>query len=194
MVSSAQTVGILGYQGCIEPHEEMFGSLGIHTLRVRTPHDLALVARLIIPGGESTTMLRFIRKHDMETPLQTFATTKPVWGICAGAILIAREVENPRQFSLNLIDIKAYRNFYGPQTASFTTSLNSSNLTNPIEAHFIRAPLLEKLPASAGRPEVVQLAAINETGVFYAQGRCWACSFHAELGDDPSLHEKFLSL
>jgi 5'-phosphate synthase pdxT subunit len=194
MVTPATTVGILGYQGCIEPHEKLLASLGVPTLRVKTPQDLALVDRLIIPGGESTTMLRFIQRYGMENPLKDFSRSKPVWGICAGAILVAREVENPKQFSLNLMDIKAYRNFYGPQTESFTTALSPSNLTKPIEAHFIRAPLLKKLPATAGRPETEQLATSNGEGVFFAQGKCWACSFHAELGSDPSLHQKFLSL
>jgi 5'-phosphate synthase pdxT subunit len=139
-------------------------------------------------------MLRFIQKYGMVQPLQEFSTRKPVWGICAGAILVAREVENPKQSSLNLMDIKAHRNFYGPQTESFTTPLNPFNFSQPIEAHFIRAPLLQKLPATAGRPEVEQLATSNGEGVFFVQGRCWACSFHAELGSDPALHQKFLTL
>lgn len=187
-------VGILGYQGCIEPHEKLLASLGVKTLRVKTPHDLSLVDRLIIPGGESTTMLRFIQKHEMEEPLKEFGRSNPVWGICAGAILVSREVENPKQESLNLIDLKAYRNYYGPQTESFTTPLTIPHLANPIESHFIRAPLLKKLPASAGRPEVQELASNNGEGVFFSQGRCWACSFHVELGNDPSLHRSFLAL
>lgn len=194
MVTPATTVGILGYQGCIEPHEKLLASLGVPTLRVKTPQDLALIDRLIIPGGESTTMLRFIEKYGIEAPLQEFAKTKPVWGICAGAILVAREVENPKQRALNLMDIKAHRNFYGPQTESFTTSLHPSNLTKPVKAHFIRAPLLQKLPATAGRPEVESLATNNGEEVFFAQGRCWACSFHVELGNDSSLHQKFLGV
>jgi 5'-phosphate synthase pdxT subunit len=194
MVTPAHVVGILGYQGCIEPHEKLFASLGVKTLRVKTPEDLSVIDRLIIPGGESTTMLRFIQKHAMEEPLREFGKSNPVWGICAGAILVAREVENPKQPALNLIDIKAYRNFYGPQTESFTAPITISNLSKPIESHFIRAPLLRKLPATEGRPEVQELATQHGEGVFFSQGRCWACSFHVELGDDASLHRKFLTV
>lgn len=107
---------------------------------------------------------------------------------------MAREVENPAQASLNLMDIKAYRNYYGPQTESFSAPLTISILTKPIESHFIRAPLLEKLPASAKRSEVQQIASRNGEGVFFSQGRHWACSFHTELGSDTSLHQKFLEL
>jgi len=108
-------------------------------------------------------------------------------------------VFNPSQFSLNLIDIKAYRNFYGPQTASFTAALTiseppPSDRTHTIEAHFIRAPKLEQLPASSGRPPVQVVARHGDDGVFFTQGRIWACSFHVELGRDPTLHQLFCRL
>jgi 5'-phosphate synthase pdxT subunit len=194
MVAPQQTVGILGYQGCIEPHEKILSSLGVTTLRVRVPSDLLKIERLIIPGGESTTMLKLLEKYEMLAPLQQFARTSPVWGICAGAILLAQEVQNPAQTSLGAIDIRAHRNFYGSQSDSFTTTLAIKILDHPIESQFIRAPLLIKLPASAGRPDVEELASVGSQGVFFAQGRCWASSFHVELGVDSSLHRKFLSL
>jgi 5'-phosphate synthase pdxT subunit len=139
-------------------------------------------------------MLRFIDRNDIAQPLKLFSDSKPVWGICAGAILMARQVENPQQASLNLMDIKAYRNYYGSQTDSFSTPLTVSILPKPLEAHFIRAPLLEKLPASENRAEVQQLASRNGEGIFFSQGRHWACSFHVELGSDTSLHRRFLEL
>lgn len=188
----ARLVGILGFQGCIEPHEHILHSLGASTLRVRTADDLNAVDRLILPGGESTTMLRFIKLHGLTGPLQEFAKIRPVWGICAGSILAAREVCNPTQDSLNLIDIVAHRNFYGTQLDSFTIPLSISLLPSPSTAQFIRAPRLTPLPATAGRPAVSVVAEVEDAPVFMTQGNVWACSFHVELGQDTSLHELFL--
>lgn len=188
------TVGILGYQGCIEPHEAIFKRLGVTALRVLSVEDLARVDRLILPGGESTTMLKFLKANNMILAVREFAKKKPVWGICAGAILAAAEVHNPNQESLRLLDITAHRNFYGAQTESFTTEVAIDFLDEPIEAHFIRAPLLSPL---SNRPESSPLeirAFFNDQPVFFSQGRVWACSFHVELGTDTALHEAFLKL
>jgi 5'-phosphate synthase pdxT subunit len=187
-------VGILGFQGCIEPHEKMLHSLGVETVRVRTKEELASVDRLIIPGGESTTMLRFLKLYDLAPALKHFGRSKPIWGICAGSILLAREVHNPSQDSLQLINISAHRNFYGSQLDSFTTEIEVPGLNKPIAAQFIRAPLLNPLPASPDHPQANVLARLNDQPIFFAQGKVWACSFHVELGDDPSLHELFLQL
>jgi 5'-phosphate synthase pdxT subunit len=189
----AGRVGILGFQGCIEPHEHILSSLGASPLRVRTQADLEAVDRLILPGGESTTMLRFIKLHGLTAPLQEFAKTKPVWGICAGSILAAREVCNPTQDSLNLIDVVAHRNFYGSQLDSFTVPLSISLLPSPTSAQFIRAPRLSPLPPSLGRSAVSIVAEYEGSTVFMTQGNVWVCSFHVELGQDSSLHELFLT-
>jgi 5'-phosphate synthase pdxT subunit len=197
------TVGILSYQGCIEPHERLLAMIGVPTVRVRTTQELATVDRLIMPGGESTTMLLFLRRYEMEAPLREFARTRPVWGICAGSILAARDVVNPQQHSLNLIDIKAHRNFYGPQTESFSTEVQVKGINHPLAAHFIRAPRLEALPSSPGRPPVQEVAWVTpgapsaagkKEAVFFVQGHVWACSFHVELGTDPSLHHHFCTV
>ena len=190
----ADRVGILGFQGCIEPHEKMLRVLGARSVRVRTKEDLNSVERLILPGGESTTMLRFLKLYDLIPAIQEFARTKPVWGICAGAILVAKTVSNPTQQSLNLINIAAHRNFYGSQLDSFTVPLSIAGLTNPIEAQFIRAPLLTPLPPSEGIESAQVLATLEDQSVFFAHGKTWACSFHVELGNDSSLHELFLKL
>lgn len=187
-------VGILGFQGCIEPHEKMLHALGAIPVRVRTKEELNSVERLILPGGESTTMLRFLKLYDLIPAIQEFAKTKPVWGICAGAILAAKTVSNPTQQSLHLINIAAHRNFYGSQLDSFTVPLSIEGLTKPIEAQFIRAPLLTPLPPSEGMESAKVLATLKDQPVFFASGKTWACSFHVELGDDPSLHELFLKL
>jgi len=191
---SSTRVGILGYQGCIEPHEAIFQKLGVPCIRVRTPEELASVDRLILPGGESTTMLRFIKLHKMVEPLKQFAAQHPVWGICAGAILAASEVTNPNQESLQLIDIAAHRNFYGSQLDSFTAHLSIDICPKPVEAHFIRAPLLAPLPGAPLRQTPVQiLSSYNNQPVFFSQGLTWACSFHVELGSDVALHEAFIA-
>jgi 5'-phosphate synthase pdxT subunit len=187
-------VGILGFQGCIEPHERILHALGAETVRIRTKEDLASVDRLILPGGESSTMLRFLKLYDLIPAIQTFSKNNPVWGICAGAILVARTVQNPSQQSLGLLNISAHRNFYGSQIDSFTTPLSIKGLTKPITAQFIRAPLLDALPPSEQFGSAEVLATLGDHPVFLAQGKVWACSFHVELGDDTTLHELFLRL
>ena len=187
-------VGILGFQGCIEPHEKMLHALGVETLRVRTKEDLISIDRLILPGGESTAMLRFLKLYDLIPAIQEFARSRPVWGICAGAILAADEVHHPSQESLHLLNISAHRNFYGSQLDSFTAPLSIKGLSKPIAAQFIRAPLLTPLPASTTLGVVEVLATLDQKPVFFAQGKIWACSFHVELGDDPALHKLFLQL
>lgn len=194
MVGVSGSVGILGYQGCIEPHERIFALLGIPTVRVRTPEELAGVERLILPGGESTTMLKFLKLYGMMNPIREFARTKPVWGICAGAILAAAEVTHPDQDSLKIIDIAAHRNFYGPQTDSFSTSLSIDFVSAPVEVQFIRAPLLSPCAARPDGQPVGIHARLGQQPVFFSQGRVWACSFHVELGSDHTLHQKFASL
>jgi len=188
------TIGILGYQGCIAPHEALLTTLGADTLRVRTPDHLARVDGLIIPGGESTTMLRFLKSHAMIALVREFAKRRPVWGICAGAILAASEVCNPSQDSLELIDIVAHRNFYGSQLDSFSAHVEIDLFDRPIEAKFIRAPLLSAIqPRVHSKPLRVHASHASQP-VFFSQGHVWACSFHVELGHDPALHQRFVEL
>jgi len=192
-------VGILGYQGCIEPHEAICAKLGVSTRRVRSAEELTEVERLIIPGGESTTMLRFIEQTGTASAIQEFAKTRPVWGICAGAILSAQSVSNPTQRSLNLIDITAYRNFYGTQQGSFMGEIEvsetySSPTATRLLASFIRAPQLNPGPHTPGRSPLTVAARLAEQPVFFTQGHVWACSFHVELGSDTTLHEHFLAI
>jgi len=194
MVTTRPTVGILGYQGCIEPHEAIYARLGIQTVRVKNPADLGQVDRLILPGGESTTMLRFIKLYDMLEPLRDFARSRPTWGICAGSILLASEVYSPSQVSLGAMDIIAYRNFYGSQLDSFVTPLTVTLLETPIEANFIRAPLLSAREDQSLRAPLEVLATLNNQPVFFSQGCVWACSFHVELSSDTRLHQTFAQL
>jgi 5'-phosphate synthase pdxT subunit len=139
-------------------------------------------------------MLRFLKLYELISSIQEFAKTRPVWGICAGAILAAKEVRHPSQDSLNLIEISAHRNFYGSQLDSFTVPLSISGLNKPIMAQFIRAPLLSELPHSPDSEPVQIMAQLEQQPVFLAQGKIWASSFHVELGEDSSLHKLFLKL
>lgn len=185
-------VGILGFQGCIEPHEDAFGTLGVETLRVTKPLHLEKVDRLILPGGESSTMLRFLRLSDMIEPLKAFATSQPTWGICAGAILLARTVLNPTQEALGIMPIEAHRNFYGSQLQSFTTTLSIDFLDASIEAQFIRAPLLAPITQTSG--STLRIHAVSEGHpVFFSYRSAWATSFHSELSPPYPLHEAFLA-
>ncbi len=187
-----ETVGILGYQGCIEPHEVLLSRLGVSHIRVLSVADLERIDRLIIPGGESTTMLKFIKAHGMMSPLREFSRVRPVWGICAGAIIVANEVSNPSQDSLKAIDIHAHRNFYGPQTESFSVELEIDLLRGPLEVQFIRAPLLAPTSSRSEGKTLCVHASHQGQPVFFSQGNVWACSFHAELGQDTALHEEFV--
>jgi len=183
------TIGVLALQGCVDPHIEMFARLGAETRKVRRPDDLNAVERLVLPGGESTTMLTLLDKSGLGPALLDFGRANPVWGICAGAILIAREVEHPRQRSLGLIDVMAHRNHYGPQTESFTADVTIDLFPGPMKVDFIRAPLLKPLSNA-----VTVHARHESVAVLMRQGRVMASSFHAELGEDTRLHRYFLDL
>jgi 5'-phosphate synthase pdxT subunit len=147
---------------------------------------------MILPGGESTTMLSLMLRANLFEPLQFFGKTKPMWGICAGSILMAKEVEHPTQQSLGLLSIKATRNFYGSQKESFKARLEVADEVAagaPLEADFIRAPLLTSLSET-----VSVLAYLEKQPVLFQQGHLLASSFHTELGTDARLHQYFLNL
>ncbi|MBN8550686.1 MAG: pyridoxal 5'-phosphate synthase glutaminase subunit PdxT [Deltaproteobacteria bacterium] len=182
-------VGVLALQGCVEPHLKMLARVGAEAISVRRPAQLEQLDRIILPGGESTTMLLLMEKVQLGPALREFGKTHPVWGICAGSILIAQEVCDPAQSSLNLIPIRARRNFYGSQTDSFKTPLQTDLLKSPIEVDFIRAPLLEPLSR-----DITVHASHQGHAVLLQRGRILASSFHVELGEDSRLHEYFLNL
>lgn len=185
--SLEQAVGILALQGCVSPHEAMLDSLGAAHIKVRNPEDLKLCSSLIMPGGESTTILKLIDSRGLAEPIVDFAKHHPVWGICAGAILAAKDVKNPEQASLGLIDIAAHRNYYGSQLESFKISLSTP--MGEIEADFIRAPVLRPLSK-----DVQILACLKDQPVLMRQGRVLVSSFHTELGSNPELHRYFLNI
>lgn len=181
--------GVLALQGCVEPHLKIFEALGVAALPVKWAHDLNEITHLVIPGGESTTMLKIIEREGLWEPLLTFSKRRPVWGVCAGAILIAQEVANPSQRSLGLIDIKATRNYYGSQVDSFKADVEIKPLNLKAEVDFIRAPLLSPLSG-----EIEVFANFRDSPVFLKQRNIIATSFHIELNNELGLHRFFLTL
>ena len=185
-------VGILAFQGCIEPHARMLKGLGVEPVYVRCSKTLQTAERLILPGGESTTMIKLIHQAALWDELKQYVKSNPCWGICAGAILLAQEVSNPTQASLAALAIHAKRNAYGSQLESFhtqiATTLGSQQLN--LDVDFIRAPLLSILSGSAKALAREK----NQHPALIQQNKVLASSFHTELGQDTRLHEYFLNL
>lgn len=183
-------IGILAIQGDYEAHAKMLDRLGAKHSFVRTPKDLAGLSGVILPGGESTTHLKVMKEEGLFDALKSFAAERgALFGTCAGAILLAREVHGPAQDSLGLLDATVLRNGYGRQLASDVHMGASTLRKEPIEMVFIRAPIIEKtgdsvevLAKDAGHPVLVQ------------QGKILAATFHPELSDDPAVHQHFLEL
>lgn len=180
-------IGVLSLQGDFEAHQEAFRNAGAETFQVRTLEDLQSADALVIPGGESTTMLRLMDYYGMFGALRAFGETKPIFGTCAGAILIASEVSSPAQKSMNLMDIDVERNAYGRQLDSRIVTIPSD--LGELEAVFIRAPIIRR----AG-PGVKVLATYQGDPVLVQQGRHLAATFHPELTADTKVQRLFLDL
>lgn len=181
-----KTVGVLALQGDFEAHCKAVQAAGGQAIEVRTAAELGDCAGLIVPGGESTTMLKLIEMEDLKEPLLQFATTKPMFGTCAGAILLAHSVTNPAQSSLDLLDIDVERNAYGRQVDSSIRQLETAE--GPLEAVFIRAPIIRRVG-----PDARVLAAYGKDPVWVEQGRHMVTTFHPELSSSPAIHRRFLS-
>jgi pyridoxal 5'-phosphate synthase pdxT subunit len=183
-------IGVLAIQGDYEAHGRMLERLGVEPVFVRTPADLEGVGGLILPGGESTTHMKILAEEGLLEAIRKFAGDGgAMFGTCAGAILLARQVHNPEQPSLGFLDISVLRNGYGRQLAS-DVHFGASKLNDePLEMVFIRAPVIE----SAG-PGVKVLAEDEGHPVLVEQGKILAATFHPELTDDPTIHEHFLML
>jgi 5'-phosphate synthase pdxT subunit len=187
-------VGILALQGDFEAHSQALERAGAEPILVRTAEDLKSIDGLVLPGGESTTMLKLVNFMELREPLMEFAREKPVFGTCAGAILLAREVRNPEQDSLGVIDMTVERNAYGRQVDSRVANIHPGADfekragRGDMEAVFIRAPIIRR----AG-PEVRVLAQYEGDPVLVEQGRHLVATFHPELTEDPRVHQLFLS-
>jgi len=183
-------VGVLAVQGDFEAHRRMLDELGVQTREVRRVPDLENLDGVVLPGGESTTQLQFLKDEGLGDALRAFVERGgAVFGTCAGAILLAREVLNPVQESLGLLDITVLRNGYGRQLESEVRFGHCSLKTAPLEMVFIRAPIIER----CGR-DVEVLAEEGGRPVLVRQGRVLAATFHPELTDDSTVHNYFLDL
>jgi 5'-phosphate synthase pdxT subunit len=174
------TIGVLAVQGNFREHAAMLRELGAEVVEVRLPEQLAGLDGLVIPGGESTAILRLMRLYGLEEALRGFDA--PVFGTCAGMILLDRA-------HLGLVDVEVARNGYGRQLASFEADLALDGDAEPLRGVFIRAPRV----VDAG-PEVEVLASHDGDPVLLRQGRFLVASFHPELTGDTRVHERFLDL
>jgi len=183
-------IGVLALQGDFEAHHAMLSSLGVDACEVRAAAHLDGLDGIILPGGESSTQLKFLLEEGLFEPLQGFAADGgAMFGTCAGVILLAREVHNPAQASLGLMDISVLRNGYGRQLHSEVRFGHSALKTAPLEMVFIRAPIIERVG-----PGVEVLAEDAGTPVLVRQGNLLAATFHPELTADPTVHSCFLEI
>lgn len=180
-----KTVGILALQGDFEAHGAAIERAGGTAVYVRTAEELDRCDGLVIPGGESTTMLKLLNEMNLFEAVRTFGRHRPIYGTCAGAILMAKSVSSPQQASLNLMDIDVQRNAYGRQIDSRIVKLPSDR--GEIEAVFIRAPIIRR----AGTNVRIR-AAYGEDPVWAEDGLHMVTTFHPELTQDCGVHRAFL--
>jgi len=180
-------IGVLALQGDFEAHEKALARAGAEAVEVRSAADLENIQGLVIPGGESSTMLKLLEQEHLLEPLREFGRSHPILGTCAGAILLASEVQNPAQHSLGLVDIGIERNAYGRQLDSRIARIHPEGLEGELEAVFIRAPIIRRV----GKDAKV-LASYQGDPVLVSQGRHLVATFHPELTADSRVHLMFL--
>jgi 5'-phosphate synthase pdxT subunit len=187
-------VGVLALQGDFDAHRRAVERAGGDVVLVRTAAELAAVDGLIIPGGESTTMLKLLRDEALLEPLREFGRRRPIFGTCAGAILLARQVSHPEQESLDLMDIAVERNAYGRQLDSHVARIRPEEEFlrraggGELETVFIRAPIIRRTG-----PRVQVLARYRGDPILVEEGIHLAATFHPELTSDGRIHRLFLS-
>ena len=187
-IDTAMRIGVLALRGDFDAHRRRLEVLGAEVVLVKKPEQLNDLDGLIIPGGESSTFLKLLGE-DGFAKLRDFVRAKPTFGTCAGCILLATEVENPKQAGLGALDITVRRNAYGRQVDS---SIREGRfLSEPIEMVFIRAPKIERVGAGV---EVIATEGEDKVPVLVRKGKTLAATFHPELSDDPRIHQYFLEL
>jgi len=198
-VMNKKRVGVLALQGDFQAHARALDKAGAQPVEVRSAADLKSVEGLVLPGGESTAMLKLLEEEKLLDPIREFGQQHPILGTCAGAILLASEVANPPQLSLGLMDMDVERNAYGRQLDSRIArvqvvenlpqreSSHSDGTKEDLEAVFIRAPIIRRV-GNAGKI----LASYQGDPVLVEQGRHLAATFHPELTDDPRVHLMFI--
>ncbi|WP_374015801.1 pyridoxal 5'-phosphate synthase glutaminase subunit PdxT [Paenibacillus thiaminolyticus] len=186
-------IGVLALQGAVREHMRSLEAIGVTALAIKHPEQLQEVEGLIIPGGESTTIGKLMRKYGFVEAIGAFAAQgKPLLGTCAGLIVLAKRIagqDGAEEPHLALMDITVCRNAFGRQRESFETDLDVIGVDEPVRAVFIRAPLITE----AG-PGVDVLCKVNDEIVVARQGHLLACSFHPELTDDVNLHRYFADM
>jgi 5'-phosphate synthase pdxT subunit len=179
-------IGVLALQGDFDAHRRRLEELGAEVVLVKKPDQLDELDGLVIPGGESSTFLKLLGEDGI-AKLKEFVRVKPTFGTCAGCILLASEVENPKQAGLGALDITVRRNAYGRQVDS---SIREGRfLDDPIEMVFIRAPKIERI----GK-DIEVIATEGKDAVLVRKGKTLAATFHPELSDDPRIHKYFVDL
>ena len=182
-------IGVLAIQGDYAAHAEALAEAGATAVEVRKREELVDLDGLILPGGESTTILKFLERGNLFDDLRQFCSSRPVFGTCAGAILLAREVRNPAQRSLGLLDAVVERNAYGRQIDSSILFSDTKLPGDKLEMVFIRAPRIVETG-----PDVEVLAERDGTATLVRQGNLMAATFHPELSPDRRVHQAFVDL
>ena len=191
MAGSTPRVGVLALQGAFREHVQSLQRLGAEAVEVRTPDELEGLDGIVLPGGESTTMDLLLGSSGLREPLGAAVTGgTPVFGTCAGLILLAREIEDgvEGQRTLEALDVTALRNGYGRQVKSFEGAVTLRDSADPMTGVFIRAPRITRVGA-----DVEVLATLGDEPVAVRSGSIMAATFHPELTDDDRLHEVFLA-
>jgi len=182
-------IGILGFQGSIEEHEYAFRRLSVETIRVKTPQDLECVDGIVLPGGESTHMLRMLHFNHLFDPLRKMIQDGlPTMATCAGVVLLSKAIDNTKQETLQVLDVVVSRNGYGPQYFSFVEEVTIEGFTEKFRAVFIRAPIVRSLDSNIP----VLSKDRHENPIFIRQKNIFALTFHPEIGNDDRIHSMFL--
>ncbi|HEV2576928.1 MAG TPA: pyridoxal 5'-phosphate synthase glutaminase subunit PdxT [Acidobacteriaceae bacterium] len=188
-IKTGVKIGVLALQGAFDVHAKRLAELGASAHLVRKPDDLADLDGLVIPGGESSTFLKHLERAGFYDVLDTFVRSRPVFGTCAGCILLAKEVTNPPQRSFAVLDIAVERNAYGRQNDSVILNAPTMLPGGPMEMVFIRAPRISHIG-----PGVEILARRDDDPVLVRSGRILAATFHPELSEDRRVHQLFLDI
>jgi 5'-phosphate synthase pdxT subunit len=183
------TIGVLAIQGDYDAHRKRLEELGAHAVLVRKAEQLDALDGIVIPGGESSTILRFLERDGFLEKLAEFVRVKPSFGTCAGAILLAKNVENPKQKSLGALDITVARNAYGRQIDSHIHEAATKLAGGPLEMVFIRAPKITSVGAG-----VDVMVKDGDEPVLVRQGKTMAATFHPELSEDTRVHAEFVRM
>ena len=182
-------IGVLGLQGAVPEHVKALEKSGAETVVVKKVEHLDNLDGLVLPGGESTTMRRLMDQYDLFDSIKNFAKEKPVFGTCAGLILMAKQIEGQKGPHLALMDINVRRNAFGRQVASFEADLMIEGVADDFVGVFIRAPYILEVG-----PDVEVLSKYEDKIVAAKEGHYLTCAFHPELTDDARFHQYFVNM